>query len=76
MDDRGIITLYLARNQRAVAETKEKYVGRLRLLGRRPIEDEETVEITADYLNYGSVRTAQLTLAKTEEGLRIASMAG
>ena len=44
MDDRGIITLYLARNQRAVAETKEKYGGRLRLLGRRLIEDEETVE--------------------------------
>ena len=39
-------------------------------------EDEETVEITADYLNYGSVRTAQLTLTKTEAGLRIASMAG
>lgn len=39
-------------------------------------EDEETVEITADYLNYGSVRTAELTLVKTEEGLRIGAMRG
>lgn len=39
-------------------------------------EDGETVEITAEYLNYGSVRTAELTLVKTEEGLRIGAMAG
>ena len=39
-------------------------------------EDEETVVVTAEYLNYGSVRTATLTLRKTEEGLRIDAMEG
>lgn len=39
-------------------------------------EDEETIVITVDYLNYDSIRTAEITLAKTEDGLRISDMAG
>ena len=39
-------------------------------------EDEETIVITVDYLNYDSIRTAELTLVKTEDGLRIDGMAG
>lgn len=39
-------------------------------------EDEETVVVTAEYLNYGSVRTATITLCKTDEGFRIAAMDG
>lgn len=39
-------------------------------------EDEDTIVVTVDYLNYDSIRTAEITLAKTEDGLRIAGMAG
>lgn len=39
-------------------------------------EDEETIVVTVDYLNYDSIRTAELTLVKTEDGLRIDGMTG
>lgn len=44
MDDREIVALYWKRDQRALTETEGKYGGRLRQLGRRLIEDRETVE--------------------------------
>ena len=39
-------------------------------------EDDTAIDITVEYLNYGSVRTAALTLVKTEDGLRIDAMEG
>ena len=39
-------------------------------------ETEKKIVATVDYLNYGSVRTAEITFLKTEDGLRIDAMAG
>ena len=39
-------------------------------------ETEEKIVATVEYLNYGSVRTAEITFLKTEGGLRIDAMAG
>ena len=39
-------------------------------------ETEEEIVATVEYLNYGSVRTAEITFRKTEDGLRIDAIAG
>lgn len=44
MTDDGIIDLYLARNERAIAETSDKYGMKLRQLSRRIVTDEGTAE--------------------------------
>ena len=44
MEDGRIVELFWARDERALAETAEKYGGRLRRLGQSLIRDRQTVE--------------------------------
>lgn len=44
MDDRGIVALYLRRDETAIRQTAEKYGSRLRTLAYRIVNDLQTAE--------------------------------
>ena len=44
MDDSQIVDLYLARDERAISETAQKYGGRLRQLAQRILDDAQSAE--------------------------------